>query len=149
MLKGKLLHPQILDALGRAGHCSKVLIADGNYPFSTRLGPRAVAVYLNLSPGRVNCVETLEALLTAIPVEAAAVMQPERTGLYAMHHDPPIWKDFRRALRAAKVDVELEPLEKPRFCAVASAPDVALTIATGEQRIYANILLTIGGVLPD
>ena len=62
MLKGKLLHPQILDALGRAGHLSKVLIADGNYPFSTRLGPRAAAVYLNLSPGRVNCVETLEAL---------------------------------------------------------------------------------------
>jgi L-fucose mutarotase len=31
---------------------------------------------------------------------------------------------------------------------VACASDVALVVATGEQRIYANILLTIGVVPP-
>ena len=31
----------------------------------------------------------------------------------------------------------------------ASAPDVAVAIATGERRIYANLLLTIGVVAPD
>ena len=50
MLKNRLLHPDILAALGRAGHGSKVLIADGNYPFSTTLGPNAMLVSLNLSP---------------------------------------------------------------------------------------------------
>ena len=35
MLKSHLLHPEILEALGRAGHSSKILIADGNYPFAT------------------------------------------------------------------------------------------------------------------
>jgi L-fucose mutarotase/ribose pyranase (RbsD/FucU family) len=35
MLKGTLIHPQILEALGRAGHGSQILIADGNYPIAT------------------------------------------------------------------------------------------------------------------
>jgi hypothetical protein len=34
MLKYELLHPKINEVLGRAGHYSKVLIADGNYPAS-------------------------------------------------------------------------------------------------------------------
>ena len=32
---------------------------------------------------------------------------------------------------------------------MARGPDTALAIATGEQRIYANILLTIGVVMPE
>ena len=32
---------------------------------------------------------------------------------------------------------------------MARGPDCALAIATGEQRIYANILLTIGVVMPE
>src|SRR5688572_16284327 len=35
MLKGTLIHPEILRALGRCGHGSKVLITDGNFPHST------------------------------------------------------------------------------------------------------------------
>jgi D-ribose pyranose/furanose isomerase RbsD len=30
MLKSRLLHPEILEALGRAGHSSKILIADAS-----------------------------------------------------------------------------------------------------------------------
>jgi L-fucose mutarotase len=51
LIQGKLTHPQILAALARAGHGSKVLISDGNYPHSTAKGPNAEVVYLNLSPG--------------------------------------------------------------------------------------------------
>ena len=39
MLKTRLLHPEILNALARAGHGSRVLIADGNYPFATEAAP--------------------------------------------------------------------------------------------------------------
>ena len=55
MLKGKLIHPQVLEVLGRAGHGSQILIADGNYPFANKLGPNARLVSLNLSPGVVTC----------------------------------------------------------------------------------------------
>ena len=61
MLKTELIHPEILAALGAAGHGSTVLIADGNYPASTSMGPRAKRVSLNLSPGVVNCADVLRA----------------------------------------------------------------------------------------
>ncbi|NLX54228.1 MAG: transporter [Planctomycetaceae bacterium] len=148
MLKGQLIHPEILEVLGRAGHGSKVLIADGNYPFLTKLGPRARLVNLNLTPGLVDGVQVLRALLSAIPIEDAAVMQYATTGPYALQQDPEIWADFRSALQEAGYDRPLTPLERFAFYEAAGTTDVALTIATGEQRIYANLLLTIGVVFP-
>ncbi len=148
MLKGPLLHPQILEALGRAGHGSRLLIADGNYPFATTLGPRASLVNLNLSPGIVSCTQVLEAVAAAVPIEAAAVMDTLKTGPYAMTEDPPIWADFARILRANGCGADLERIERFDFYRAAGGEDVALTIATAEQRIYANLLLTIGVVMP-
>ena len=42
----------------------------------------------------------------------------------------------------------LTPLERFAFYDEAKKEDCCLVIATGEQRIYANILLTIGVVDP-
>ena len=72
MLKHRLIHPEISEILARAGHHAKVLIADGNYPASTTLGPNARLVSLNLAPGIVTVSQVLETLLTAIPVAYAA-----------------------------------------------------------------------------
>jgi L-fucose mutarotase len=150
MLKGRLLHPQILEALGRAGHGSQVLIADGNYPFSTKLGPRAELVNLNLSPGIVNCTQVLESLLTAIPIESAAVMAYDKTGPYALQKDPEIWDEFRVILRKGTgQEVPLDLIDRFEFYDVAGTPNVALSIATAEQRIFANLLLTVGVVMPE
>lgn len=148
MLKSRLIHPDILAALGRAGHGSRVLIADGNYPCSTTLGRRAALVNLNLSPGTVSCTDVLAALLSAIPVEGAAVMAYATSGPYALSADPPIWAEFRALLAAAGFPGELEPIERFAFYEAAAGDNVALTIATGDQRIYANLLLTIGVVMP-
>jgi L-fucose mutarotase len=136
MLRGKLIHPQILEALGRAGHGSKVLIADGNYPFATALTPRATQVFLNLSPGLVSVTDVLRALVDAIPIEAASVMMPPE-------ETPPIFAEFSQLLLPG---VGLEPLERFAFYEAARDDNVALLIATGEERLYANILLTIGVV---
>jgi len=144
MLKGQLIHPQILHALGRCGHGSSVLIADGNYPCSTTLGSNATLVNLNLAPGVVDATQVLTALVTAIPIEAATVMETLKSGPYAMTDDPPIWDAFRRILREADQAAELNALERFAFYEAAGRPDVALTIATAEQRIYANLLLTVG-----
>lgn len=148
MLKTQLLHPDILAALGRAGHGSKILIADGNYPFSTKLGPNADLVNLNLCPGVVSVTDVLAALVSAVPIESAEVMQYATTGPYALSDDPPIWAEFRKILRRVGFDGALSPVERFAFYAAAGSDDVALTIATADQRIYANLLLTIGVVLP-
>ncbi len=146
MLKNKLLHPQITAALARAGHSSKVLISDGNYPHWTRRGPNAEVVYLNLAPGKVTVTEVLEVLATAIPIEKAEVMDYARTGPYALKADPDAWEDYRRVLQETDCGGKLELIERFAFYDAAGTPDVCLTIATGDQRIYANLLLTIGVV---
>ena len=56
------------DTAAKTTGVAKVLIADGNYPASSTLGPRAELVSLNLAPGIVACSQVLEALLSAIPV---------------------------------------------------------------------------------
>ncbi|HTW93897.1 MAG TPA: RbsD/FucU family protein [Tepidisphaeraceae bacterium] len=146
MLKSSLLHPQILQALGSAGHGGKVLISDANYPHSTQRGPNAQVVFLNLAPGVVGCIDVLKALCTAIPIEAAAVMAPLKTGPYAMSRDPDIFAEFSALLKNTDCHGELSRLDRVDFYEAGRGPDVCLTIATGEQRIYANLLLTIGVV---
>jgi L-fucose mutarotase len=137
MLKQRLLHPEILDALAAAGHGSKVLITDANYPASTKLGENASLVYLNLAPGKPTATDVLDVLLTAIPVEDAAVMEPDTAP------EPAIFHEFQRLLPS---DLTLTRFGRYEFYEEACSPDTCLQIITGEQRLYANILLTIGVV---
>ena len=139
MIDAKLIHPQILSALGSAGHGSTILIPDGNYPFETGANPLAERVYLNLAPGIVSVTDALEAILSVTPVEAAQVMARDDGD------EPSIYAEFRKLLPA---EVALEPLERFDFYDEAKKEDCCLVIATGEQRVYANILLTIGVVDP-
>ena len=59
--------------------------------------------------------------------------------------EPSIFRDFRELLPQ---DIKLQKMGRFEFYDAAHDPDTALVVATGEQRIYANILLTIGVVPP-
>ncbi len=144
MLKHHLIHGKINEVLGRAGHHGKVLIADGNYPASTAIGPNAELISLNLSPGIVNCTQVLEALVTAVPIEAVHTMMYEKSGPYALDADPPVWSEYRRVLQQAGLKLELEPIEKWAFYDAVKTPSHVLTIQTADQQRFANLLLTIG-----
>lgn len=144
MLNHQLIHPKINEVLGRAGHHAKILIADGNYPASSTLGPNAELVSLNLSPGVVNCTQVLEAVLSAIPIEAANTMMYETTGPYALSEDPPVWSQYRDAIAHAQLSLELEPIEKWDFYEAVRTPDHVLTIQTADQQRFANLLLSVG-----
>ncbi len=144
MLKHRLIHPEINAILARAGHHAKVLIADGNYPASSTMGPNGTLVSLNLSPGVPTCTQVLEALLDAVPIEAANTMMYETSGPYALTEDPPVWAEYRAALEWAKVDVKLEPIAKWDFYPAVKTADHVLTIQTGDTQRFANLLLTIG-----
>jgi L-fucose mutarotase len=60
--------------------------------------------------------------------------------------EPPIFNEFRQLL---STDMQLDPLERFAFYAAARDENVGLVIATGEERVYANILLTIGVIPPS
>jgi L-fucose mutarotase len=144
VLKHQLIHPKINEILGRAGHHAKILIADGNYPVSTKKGPNAELVCLNLSPGVVTVAQALAAVISAIPLEAANTMGYEKTGPYALMEDPPVWDEFRRILAAAGLNLKLAPIEKWDFYTAVGTPDHVLTIQTADQQRFANLLLTVG-----
>jgi len=136
MLRQRLIHPEIIGALAAAGHGSKILVTDGNYPASTVIGDNAALVYLNLAPGKPTVTEVLDILLTAVTVEEAAVMEPD-TG-----REPPVFQEFRSLMP----DVSLTSYSRFEFYEEASGPDTCLQIVTGDERLYANVLLTIGVV---
>ena len=147
MLKIPVSHPEILHALGSAGHLSKVLISDGHYPHSTHPNPRAKVVWANFRPGLLDAISVLEMVSDLVSIEEVTVMEPHRDGPYAMKDNPPIWERFEELLRTrSDFRGQLKPLQKPQFNQLARSDDLCLVIATGEMAIYANLLITIGVV---
>ena len=134
MLKTKLIHPEIMAALSRCGHGSKVLIADGNYPLAEKSGD-AKKVYLGIQPGLPTVTQVLEAIHSVCEIEKAEVMLPEDGSI------PAIFSEFQTELGG----MALDGLSRYPFYEACMAPgSVYLAISTGEQRTFANILLTIG-----
>jgi L-fucose mutarotase len=144
MLKHQLLHPTINEILGRAGHHAKILIADGNYPASTKKGPNAELVCLNLMPGVVTCTQVLQAILSAAPIDCVNTMMYEASDPYAIKEDPPVWADYQEVIRAAGLNLALEPIPKWDFYKAVETPDHVLTILTADQQRFANVLLSVG-----
>lgn len=144
MLKHQLIHPKINEILGRAGHHSTILIADGNYPASTKRGPNSELVCLNLSPGVVTVAQTLRALLTAVPVDEINTMGIPPDDPYAQKGEPPVWQEFREIIQESGLKLPIQPIQKWDFYKAVASPDHALTIQTGDQALWANVLLTMG-----
>lgn len=139
MMRTPITHPELLAALARCGHGTKILIADGNYPHVTGVGPRATRIPLNVAPGLLTADQVLELLITTVPVEAAEYME---------NADGAASSAVEGYGETLGSQVELTGLERFTFYDRARENDVAVVIATGEQRQYANLLLTVG-VIPE
>ena len=144
MLKTSLTHPDILRIVARAGHHSKILIADGNYPASSKRGPNAELVCLNLSPGVVTVAQVLRTLLSAVPVDGVNTMGIPPDDPYAQKGEPPVWNEFRGVIAQSGVKLALEPILKWDFYQAVESPDHVLTIQTADRALWANVLLTMG-----
>jgi L-fucose mutarotase len=144
MLKHQLLHPEISAVLARAGHHAKILIADGNYPASTAIGPHAQLVCLNLCPGVVTVSQVLATLLTAVPIDAVNTMGIPPDDPYAQQGEPPVWAEYRQIIQAAGLALEPAPISKWDFYEAVASRDHVLTIQTADRALWANLLLTVG-----
>lgn len=133
MLKGKLIHPDIMAALALCGHGDKVLIADGNYPLDSKTGNTEL-VYLGLMPGQPTVPQVLEAIQSVVNIEKAEVMDP------ADGTTPEIFGTFQEMLDG----MDLTLLGRYEFYDACCEPNVRLAISTGEKRVFANLLITIG-----
>lgn len=139
MLRSPLIHPQLLAALGAAGHGARVLIADANYSHSTNVYPGAALIHLNVRPGLVTVDQVLEPVVDLVPVESVSVMQPD---------DGSTPEAFGRYRELLGDRLPLQPLGRLEFYATCREADLAVCVATGDDRLYANVLLTVGYLTP-
>jgi L-fucose mutarotase len=135
VITGPLVHPELLEALASSGHGSGILIADGNYPYLTATAPGARVIHLNLRPGLLDVTTVLEAVLTTVNIEAATLMQTP-PDVHA-----PAQEEYARMLGP---DVPIERVERFAFYDRVRSPDTGVVVATGDERLYGNLLLTIG-----
>lgn len=144
MLKTSLLHPQILHAISRAGHHAKILIADGNYPASSKKGPNAEVVPLQLTPGVPTVAQVLKPILEVLPIDHIHTMGIDPNDSYALKEDPTVWSEFREIMKQNGFDKDLEPIMKWDFYDAVNSEDHILTIQTADQATWANLLLVVG-----
>lgn len=137
MLKTACINPDLMGLLAQCGHGDKVLIADGNYPLDSNTGSETAKIYLGLTHGIPTVTQVLEVLSQTVGIEYAEVMVPDAG------KDPEIFGEFNKILPEG---VKLGRLGRYQFYDASKADNIKIAISTGEQRVYANILLTIGVV---
>lgn len=141
MLKGipAILTPELMKILMEMGHGDELLICDGNYP---KLGcpDRCVRMDGHGIP------EILEAVLRFFPLDSY-VAHP--TTLMAVLPDDPyqpeIWPVYQKIGRTYEADgLREQAIQKGMF--YPRGKQCYACIATGEQTLYANIILQKGVV---
>ena len=135
MLRNGIIHPELIRQLALCGHGDKLLIADANYPLDQESG-NAVKIYLGLRRGLPSVTQVLESVLWAVNVEKAEVMEPGDGS------EPAVFADFASLLDGCP----LEKLSRSAFYQAGADTKVRVAVATGEERVFANILLTIGTI---
>ncbi|MGD0733456.1 MAG: RbsD/FucU domain-containing protein [Terracidiphilus sp.] len=129
-----LLTGDLLAILCDMGHGDEIVISDANFPAAT-IGRRLIRL-----PG-ISATDTLAAVLSVIPLDdfvdhpAAAMDAPGQR--------PAIYPEFESAIKQAEGRaIALDPVE--RFAFYDRAKAAFAVIATGERRLYANIILRKG-----
>ncbi len=132
-----LLSPDLLYVLRAMGHGDDLVIVDANYPAESA-GPEVVRA------DGLDAVKMLNVVLSVFPLDtfvpdACHVMQvvgqPES--------EPPIFAEFRAAIdKHEGPQFKLGKLE--RFAFYERASKAFAVIATGERRLYGNIILKKG-----
>jgi L-fucose mutarotase len=143
MLKGidPLLGPELLATLRSMGHGDEIALVDANFP----------AHAANARVIRLDGVSTTRALNAVLSVMPLDDFVPEAAWRMAVvdnpAQEPPIFDEFRRTIaRHAGPQVRLAVLE--RFAFYERARSAFAVVATGEPRLYGNLLLKKGIIPP-
>jgi L-fucose mutarotase len=144
VLTGSLVHPGILRCVAAAGHGSLILVADGNFPASTSIGPHAELIHVGITAGMPSVVQVVSPLLDQVRVEAVIVMQPDTEGPFATSERPRAWSEIESLLSYLPGPIELSPVPRQDFYELASSAANALTVVTADTAWFSNVLLRIG-----
>lgn len=142
MLKGldPLLGPELLAILRAMGHGDEIVLVDANFPAA------ATAQRLVRLDG-VSAPRAARAVLSVLPLDDFVPNAAFRMEVSdAPETVPPVCAEFEAALRAAGYRHALEAVE--RFAFYRRARDAYAVVATGERRLWGNLLLKKGALPP-
>jgi len=137
-----LLTPELLHVLRAMGHGDEIAIVDANYPAESA-GPQVVRL------DGVDATRALDAVLSVMPLDdfpPEACWRMEVVG--APKEEQPIFDEFRKVI-AAREGAKFKLASLERFAFYERANASYAIIATGERRLYGNIILKKGVVRPD
>jgi L-fucose mutarotase len=142
MLKGidPILGPELLHAIRAMGHGDEICIADANFPATTN-AKRLIRL------DGIDAVHVADAILALMPLDtfvdhAAHVMQVVGKPKDA----PPIYVLFQQAIDRHEKGFKLGRIERFKF--YERAQKCFAIVATGEGRLYGNLILTKGIIAP-
>lgn len=143
MLKNipKIISPELIKVLMEMGHGDEIVLADGNFPTVT-CGQRVVRCDGHGVP------ELLDAILELMPLDVKYTAKP--VGLMEVmagdDYKPEIWKSYHEILaRHESKQPQIEYIERFEF--YERAKKAFAVVSTGENALYANIILKKGIVL--
>ena len=137
MLKGinKLVSPSLLKILCEMGHGDEIVIADANFPAETN-GKRVVRA------DGIGGKEMLDAVLSLIPLDTYATENFMLMATTQGDPTPQIWADYYKIADSWDDNRRTKQLERFEF--YERAKNAYAVIATGEEAIYANIIIKKG-----
>lgn len=141
MLKNipKILSPELVKILMEMGHGDEIVIADGNFPAET-IGQRVVRCDGHGVPELLDGIMQLFPLdtYTDKPVMLMEVVKGDPVV-------PTIWDEYKAIINKYEPEnCKIEMIE--RFAFYERAKTAYAVVATGEEAIYANIILKKGVV---
>lgn len=141
MLKNipKILSPELVKILMEMGHGDEIVIADGNFPSET-IGKRVVRCDGHGVPELLDAIMKLFPLdtYTDKPVMLMEVVKGDPVV-------PTIWDEYKEIINKYEPEnCKIEMIE--RFAFYERAKTAYAVVATGEEAIYANIILKKGVV---
>lgn len=137
MLKGipKIVSPELLKILCEMGHGDEIVLADANFP-SKNYGNRVIRA------DGIGGVEMLKAVLSLIPLDTYVDENFMLMQTVQGDPKPEIWNSYLEIANKADDNVREEYLE--RFAFYERAKQAYAIIATGEEAVYANIIIKKG-----
>lgn len=139
MLKGipRTISPQLLKVLAEMGHGDEIVIADGNYPAASN------ARNLIRADG-LGVPELLESVLELMPLDAYVTAPVALMQTVGDDPVPAIWQRYEKIIADKAGTVDIEHIERQAF--YERGRQAYAIVATGEEAVYANILLKKGVV---
>ena len=140
MLKNipKIVSPELLKTLCEMGHGDEIVIADGNFP-AEKFDKRVIRA------DGIGGTAMLEAVLSLIPLDTYS--NPNFILMRLMECDegkidPVIWEEYKEIAEKHDKNVKIGNID--RFAFYERAKTAFSVIATGEEAVYANIILKKG-----